>query len=74
MSAPSSVVVSIAKTSWPLVLEQLDKHNRSFQKSLKSFVEFIFHPLIVFLCSRRDDDDLCVIMQREVIKFCVSCV
>ena len=65
MSDACEVVVSIAATVWPLIMEQMDNHSRSFQRALKSFVEFLFHPSIVLRC--RVDENFCVVTQQEVM-------
>ena len=66
-----SKVVSCVRTIWPFVLEQLDKHNKSFRRALKAFVGLAFHQSLLLLCncqSGADEDKWqeCRIMQYEV--------
>ena len=61
----STFLVSCLSIVWPLVLEQKDKHNKSFRRALKAFVELAFHPSIILHC--HDNGQPYIAMQQKVI-------
>ena len=68
MMGPLSVVVSSVRTIWPFILEQLDKHNKSFRRALRAFVGLAFHPSILLRCQQDDQDQQdCLVMHHQVM-------
>ena len=73
MVDPLSKVVSSTRAIWPFVLEQLDKHHRSFRRALRAFVGLTFHPSIQLRCQDDQDQQDCLVMQHQVIVIGVLC-